>query len=63
MGHYLTQPEEIDYILMAEKLGIEAETLFLKGGRTAMPNQTGEGFLRTPPDTVAPTYREYGVPR
>ncbi len=63
MGHYLTQPEEIDYILMAEKLGIEAETLFLKGSRTAMPSLAGENFLRTPPDTVAPSYAEYSASR
>lgn len=49
MGHYLTQPEEIDYILMAEKSGIEAEALMLDGMalNSDARNQAGEGLGRS----------------
>lgn len=54
MGHYLTQPEEIDFILMAEKYDIVNNVLIPDGTQLSLstPNGIGDDFVRTARDTA-----------
>ena len=54
MGHYLTQPEEIDFILMAEKYDIANDVLIPDGTQLSLntPNGSADDFVRTVRDTA-----------